>query len=98
MPRFLALDADSLKVQVLSGSTKGASIRLEKTATWDEDQPLTAATSAEAGKRMREALKAAGIGAAPLLVCLGRDRVIFKEIKIPNVPAPPISRNNTGVN
>ena len=87
MARFLALDADTLRLQVLSASVKGSAVRLEKTAAWDEDQPLTAATAPDAGKRFRDALKTAGIGPAPLLVCLGRDRVIFKEIKIPAVPA-----------
>jgi Tfp pilus assembly protein PilN len=86
MARFLALDADTLRLQVLAASVKGSAVRLEKTAAWDEDQPLSPATASDAGKRFRETIKAAGIGPAPLLVCLGRDRVIFKEIKIPVVP------------
>lgn len=87
MARFLALDADTLKLQVLSASVKGSVVRLEKTAAWDEDHLLTAATAADAGKRLRDALKAAGIGPAPLLVSVGRDRVVSKELKIPLVPA-----------
>src|SRR5713226_1846183 len=87
MPRFLALDADTTRFQVMSASVKGSAVRLEKTAAWDEDHPLSATTPAESGARFRDALKSAGIGMAPLLICLGRDRVIFKEIKIQDVPA-----------
>jgi len=87
MARYLALDADTLRLQVLSASVKGSAVRLEKTAAWDEDHPLSPATAADAGKRLREAIKDAGIGPAPLLVCIGRDRVVSKELKIPLVPA-----------
>src|SRR5262249_19216162 len=53
---------------------------------WDEDQPLTATTAELAGRQLREKLGQEGIAPGPLLVCVGRERVIVKELKIPNVP------------
>src|SRR5262245_31705216 len=87
MPRFLALDGDTNRIQLLSANVKGDSVRLEKSLAWDEDQPISKATAAAAGELLRGKLKDAGVAPAPLLVCLGRDRVIVKEIKIPPVAA-----------
>jgi Tfp pilus assembly PilM family ATPase len=86
MPRFLALDGDTSRIQLLSASLKGDTVRLEKSLVWDEDQPISKANASAVGERLRAKLKEAGIAPAPLLVCLGRDRVIVKEIKIPPVP------------
>ena len=86
MARFLALDGDTNRIQLLSASVKGDVVRLEQSATWDEDQPITKANAAAAGERLRAKLKESRIAAAPLLVCIGRDRIILKEIKIPAVP------------
>jgi hypothetical protein len=87
MPRYLALDGDTNRIQLLSASVKGDSVRLEKSLVWDEDQPISKANAPAVGERLRAKLREAGIAAAPLLVCLGRDRVIVKDLKIPPVAA-----------
>jgi Tfp pilus assembly PilM family ATPase len=96
LARFLALDADSSRIQVVSANVKGSSLRLEKATLWGEDPPLGPANAAEIGRRLAEKLHEAGIAPAPLLVCVGRDRVILKDVKIPPVAPheePAVVRN-----
>ena len=83
MSRFLAIDVDQTHIHVLSGVAKGGVPKLESAATFPLRAPLSVATAAELGKDFREALKGAGIAPAPVLVSLGRDRVIVKDAKLP---------------
>jgi Tfp pilus assembly PilM family ATPase len=96
LARFLALDADSSRIQVVSANIKGSSLRLEKATLWAEDPPLSLGNAAEIGRRLAEKLREAGIAPAPLLVCVARDRVILKDVKIPPVAPheePAVVRN-----
>jgi Tfp pilus assembly PilM family ATPase len=96
LARFLALDADSSRIQVVSANIKGSSLKLEKAMLWAEDPPLGANNAAEIGRRLAEKLHEAGIAPAPLLVSVGRDRVILKDVKIPPVAPheePAVVRN-----
>jgi len=43
-------------------------------------------TAVAIGNKVKELIAAAKLAPAPLLVCLGRDRVIFKDVKFPRVP------------
>src|SRR5207248_77978 len=38
------------------------------------------------GKQLRQRLKSDGFEAAPVLACIGRERVVIKEVRIPQVP------------
>src|SRR5262249_43454730 len=40
----------------------------------------------EMGRQLQKRLREAGIAAAPVLACIGRDRVIVKEVRFPAVP------------
>jgi Tfp pilus assembly PilM family ATPase len=83
VPRFLALDWAHHRIRVVSASAGRGKVRVEQVASWEEAGVLTPATAEALGQRLRERLKAAGVAAAPLLGCLGRDQVILKEIRYP---------------
>jgi len=85
LARFLALDGDTNLIQVLSATVKGDAVRLDKSLAWEEENAVNSTNAAAIGGRLREQLKSAGIAPAPLLISVGRDRVILKEIRIPAV-------------
>src|SRR4029077_10092073 len=62
-------------------------VRVEQALSWGLPEPLTAASSEALGKKLREALKEANVAPAPVLACVGRERVILKELRYPAVPA-----------
>lgn len=86
MSRFLAIDVDQTHVHVVAGVAKGGVPMLEAAASFPLKAPLSLVTAEDLGKDFREALKATRIGPAPVLVVLGRDKVIVKDAKIPPVP------------
>lgn len=88
MSRFLAIDADQGSIHVAAGTAgRGGTVRLEKALTVPAAAGLSAATAAELGRLLKDALRAAGVAAAPVLAAVGRDRVIVKDFKIPRVAA-----------
>ncbi len=90
MSRYLAIDIDSQGLFVVAGSTRGGAARVEHALAWADDAapppPLTAETAKAVGEQLRDRLKAAGVPAAPVLVAVGRDKVIPKEVRHPAVP------------
>ncbi len=86
MARILALDWDRNQVHVVAGHVGRGKARLSQAAQLEFDADLTPQSAEDAGRRLRERLKAAGIAPAPLLACIGRDRVILKDIRHPAVP------------
>ncbi len=85
MARFLAIDWDqpALRVVLASGSTSG--VRALKAFSWTAPADFSAATAESAGRAFREALKkeaAAGLG---VWICLGRDRLLLRDIEFPPV-------------
>jgi Tfp pilus assembly PilM family ATPase len=85
LARFLALDWDHNQLHVVLANVGGGGVRVLRAATWAED--ARPADAAAAGERLKERLKEAKIPAAPVLACLGRDRIIVKEVRHPAVPA-----------
>ena len=90
--RYLAIDLDPEGLLVVSGSAGDGTARVEHAYAWipgDEHGPpaLTPATAKQLGEELRDRLKAAGVPTGPVLVGIGRDKVILKEIKHPPVDA-----------
>lgn len=86
MPRYLALDWDAGHVYVVDANVTKGAVKIEQALSWPEDLPPSAGNAAAFGERLKDRLKDAGIAAAPLLVAVGRERVVVKDVKIPAVP------------
>ncbi len=87
MARFLAIDWDQQQLHVVAGGAGRGGMRAEQALSWTLPEALTAATGEALGKGLREALKAAGVAPAPVLACVGRERVVLKDLHYPPVPA-----------
>ncbi len=89
MPRFIALDIDPAGGTVVAAAVgKGGVVVIDQALAWEADgPPLSVETAAAVGAKLRETLRAAGVKPAPLLLVLGRDRVIFKDVKYPPAAA-----------
>lgn len=87
---FIAIDLEAGGVYAVAGTARGAAKVLHAVAwTGDDGDPPPALTPDAAktfGEALREKLKAVGGAGAPVLVGVGRDRVILKELKHPPVP------------
>jgi Tfp pilus assembly PilM family ATPase len=84
LPRFLAIDADAHGLYVAAATVRGGSIKIEHALTAAADgQPFSPASAKALGAKLKELLKQAGVAPAPALVCVGRDRVILKEVRFP---------------
>jgi Tfp pilus assembly PilM family ATPase len=87
LPRFLALDWDNQQLHVVSATLRAGRAHIERALASKEQQSPNPAEAEALGRLLRERLKSAGIAAAPVLACIGRDRVILKEVRYPPVPA-----------
>ena len=88
MANFIAIDLDSQGLYAVAGSARGTA-KVTHAVAWNGDDPpppLTPDTAKVIGEKLRDRLKAAGIAPAPVLVAVGRDRIILKELKYPPVP------------
>lgn len=90
MSNFIAIDLEANGVYAVSGTARGAAKVLHATAwTGDDGEPppaLTLETARAFGEALRDKLRAVGAPIAPVLVSVGRDRVILKELRHPPVP------------
>lgn len=90
--KYLAIDIDPEGLLVVSGTAGSGSVRVEHALSWlpgDEHgpPPFTADTAKAIGEQLRDRVKAAGISAGPVLVAIGREKVILKEVRHPPVEA-----------
>jgi Tfp pilus assembly PilM family ATPase len=82
--RFIAIDVDAGGLFVVAGFAKGNSVRIEQAVpVLDDPRPLTPESAPDLAARLKAALAEARVAPAPALVCVGRDRAVFKDIRHP---------------
>jgi Tfp pilus assembly PilM family ATPase len=86
LARFLALDWDNQNLQVVHGTAKHGRLYILQAFAREEKEALRAATAKTLGLALRQHLKAERVAAAPVLVCVPRERLVLREIQFPPVP------------
>ncbi len=89
MANYIAIDLDSQGLYAVAGSAARSGAKVTHALAWNGDEPpppLTPDTAKAVGEGLRDRLKAAGVAPAPVLVAVGRDRIIPKELRFPPVP------------
>jgi Tfp pilus assembly PilM family ATPase len=74
-------------MHLVAASVHRGRVRIERALTWREDEPVTPANAEAFGERLKQRLKEAKVAVAPVIVGLGRDRVVVKEVRFPQVSA-----------
>jgi Tfp pilus assembly PilM family ATPase len=87
LAQFLALDWDNREFHLVAANIGRGKVQIQRAISWREEEPVLPANAEQFGQRLRDQMKNAGIAPAPLIVGLGRDRVVVKEVRYPQVPA-----------
>ncbi len=87
MARILAIEWDHQQLRVVEAAARVGKVEVRRACAWSEAVHPNPVHAEEAGKRLRERLKEAGIAPAPVYFAVGRDRLLFREVRYPDVPA-----------
>jgi Tfp pilus assembly PilM family ATPase len=82
---LLALDWDNHEFHLVAGSVRRGKVHIDRAVHWREETPFTPAQAEEFGKRLRQRLAESGVSPGPVIVGLGRDRLVVKEIRYPQI-------------
>jgi hypothetical protein len=78
---------DRDRCSLLLGNVSRSGVKIEQAACWEQEEIFGAEQGDAAGKKLKDFLKSAGLTAAPLLVCLPKQRILMKELRCPKVSA-----------
>lgn len=87
MARVLVLDWDRTTCHVVAADLNRQGVDTGAAAVWRPGEDLSPQSAESLGNKLREFLKTSGLAAAPVLICVGRDRVVLKEITHPAASA-----------
>ncbi len=87
MARILGIEWDPEHLRVVEATSRGGKVEVRRAFVWTEPVHPNAAQADEAGKRLRERLREAGVAPAPVLFLVGRERLLIREVRYPDVPA-----------
>lgn len=83
MAKYIVLDWEAGRLRVLAATLQRGNVRVTRAGSWEEAGTPNPAEAEALGVRLRERLREARIGAAPVIACVGRDRVIVKDVRYP---------------
>lgn len=87
MARLLGIDWDQKYLRLVEARPTREGAVIERAWLWEETVCPNPAQAEEAGQRLRERLREAGINPAPVRFVVGRDGVICRDVLYPDVPA-----------
>jgi Tfp pilus assembly PilM family ATPase len=87
MARLLAMEWDHQQLRMVEAASRSGQVEVRRARAWSESVSPNPVQADEAGQRLRERLKEAGIAPGPAVFVVGRDRLLFREIRYPDVPA-----------
>ncbi|MCS6976894.1 MAG: hypothetical protein NZM31_07790 [Gemmatales bacterium] len=87
MTRLLGIDWDQKYLRLVEAKASKSGAIVQQAWLWEESVCPNPAQAEEAGKRLKERLREAGIAPAPVRFVIGRDGVICRDVLYPDVPA-----------
>jgi hypothetical protein len=82
----LVLNWDRVECHLTAAETSRQGVELRGSAVWRPEEELSPGTADSLGKKLRAYLNRSGLKAASVLVSVGRDRLVLKEISHPPLP------------
>ncbi len=86
MAQLLAIDWDQDQFHIVAGSSTRRTLTVDKAVSFPLGEPLTLASAANLGRALKLFLKNSKLAATQVVFSVGRERVIFKDIRFPAVP------------